>query len=84
VEKAVFGAGCFWHVQDEFDKVSGVLKTEAGFMGGMRKNSGYEDVCTGTTGHAEVVLLEYDPLQVPYQRLLDVFWSIHDPTQYHR
>lgn len=79
-ELATFGAGCFWGVEAEFQQVKGVRSTAAGFMGGRLKNPAYEDVSTGKTGHAEVVQLEYDPGQVTYEKLLDVFWSIHNPT----
>ncbi len=80
IRKATFGAGCFWHVEAEFAKVKGVLEVSSGFMGGKTPFPAYEEVCTGLTGHAEVVHLEYDPAQVSYDQLLDVFWKIHDPT----
>ncbi|MDD5044211.1 MAG: bifunctional methionine sulfoxide reductase B/A protein [Candidatus Omnitrophica bacterium] len=79
-QKAAFGAGCFWGVESAFAQVKGVEKTTAGYMGGALKNPTYEDVCTDKTGHAEVVLVEYNPQAVSYEDLLDVFWSIHDPT----
>ncbi|MDD5565641.1 MAG: bifunctional methionine sulfoxide reductase B/A protein [Candidatus Omnitrophica bacterium] len=79
-ETATFGAGCFWGVQAAFEGVKGVKATSAGYMGGTRKNPTYKDVCTNTTGHAEVVRLEYDPAQVSYEKLLDIFWDIHNPT----
>jgi len=81
MEKATFGAGCFWHVEEAFREIKGVLKTEVGYMGGKMKNPKYEDVCTDETGHAEVVQVEFDPAVVPYEKLLEVFWTIHDPTQ---
>ncbi|MDD1701387.1 MAG: peptide-methionine (S)-S-oxide reductase MsrA [Methanoregula sp.] len=81
---ALFGAGCFWGVEEAFLRVNGVLLTEAGYMGGSLENPRYEDVCTGRTGHAEVVRVRYDPDVVRYEDLLDLFWSIHDPTQYNR
>jgi len=84
MEKATFGAGCFWHVEDAFMKVNGVKSTMVGYMGGSLKNPTYKDVCTDMTGHAEVVQIEYDPSKVPYEKLLDVFWSIHDPTTMNR
>ena len=80
LEKATFGAGCFWHIEEEFKKLDGVISTSVGFMGGNLKNPSYKDVCTGATGHAEVVHLEYDPKIIPYEKLLEVFWNIHDPT----
>lgn len=83
-EKATFGAGCFWHVQDAFDSIPGVKKTVAGFMGGWLKNPSYTLVCTHLTGHAEVVQVTYDPSKVSYSKLLDIFWTIHDPTQVNR
>jgi peptide-methionine (S)-S-oxide reductase len=84
LEKATFGAGCFWGVQREFNKVNGVINTTVGYMGGSLKNPTYEDVCTNKTGHAEVIHIEYDPSVVSYEGLLDVFWGIHDPTQKNR
>ncbi len=81
---ATFGAGCFWGVEDAFRRVKGVVGTAAGYMGGTIRNPTYEQVCTGETGHAEVVQVTYDPAQVSYEELLSVFWSIHDPTQRNR
>jgi len=81
---ATFGAGCFWGVEEAFSNVNGVVTTAVGYMGGSLKNPSYKDVCTGQTGHAEVVQVIYDPLIVRYEQLLDVFWSIHDPTQLNR
>ena len=80
LEKAMFGAGCFWGVQDEFSHVRGVVKTTVGYAGGAMQNPTYHDVCSGTTGHAEVVLIEYAPSEVSYEELLKKFWEIHDPT----
>jgi peptide-methionine (S)-S-oxide reductase len=82
--KATFGAGCFWGVQAEFDKVGGVISTLAGYMGGTLDNPSYRDVCGHRTGHAEVVEVTYDPVMVSYDKLLEVFWSIHDPTTLNR
>jgi peptide-methionine (S)-S-oxide reductase len=79
-QKAAFAAGCFWGVQAAFEQVKGVVKATAGYAGGSRKNPSYADVCTGKTGHAESVEVEFDPVIVSYEKLLDLFWSIHDPT----
>lgn len=83
-QKATFGAGCFWGVEAAFRQVKGVLDTAVGYMGGTLKNPTYQDVCTDRTGHAEVVQVEYDPSQVSYEELLNVFWENHDPTQMNR
>jgi peptide methionine sulfoxide reductase msrA/msrB len=80
VAKAAFAAGCFWGSQEDFEKVPGVVNTTVGYMGGTLKHPTYEDVCTDTTGHAETVLVEYDPSKVTYNQLLEVFWTHHDPT----
>lgn len=82
--KATFGAGCFWGVEAAFRKVNGVIGTAVGYSGGKTKNSTYEQVCTDTTNHAEVVQIEYDPKKVSYDQLLDVFWNNHDPTTINR
>ena len=79
--KATFGAGCFWSVQDSFDKIKGVSSSLVGFMGGLTKNPTYNDVCSGVTSHSEVVTLEFDSKVVSYDELLKVFFSIHDPAQ---
>ena len=79
-EKATFAAGCFWGVEAAFQEVKGVLATRVGYTGGRFKNPTYKDVCTDKTGHAEAVQIKYDPQQVSYGQLLDVFWGIHDPT----
>jgi peptide-methionine (S)-S-oxide reductase len=84
MEKATFGAGCFWGVEAAFRRVKGVKATAVGYAGGALRNPTYEAVCTDRTGHAEVVQVEYDPEQVSYDRLLDVFWGEHDPTQLNR
>jgi peptide-methionine (S)-S-oxide reductase len=81
---ATFAAGCFWNVEEAFRAVRGVLKTEVGYMGGTLKNPTYEQVCTDTTGHAEVVQLEFDPKVVAYKDLVALFWTVHDPTQKNR
>jgi peptide-methionine (S)-S-oxide reductase len=84
VNQATFGAGCFWGVEAAFRAVPGVTATSVGYAGGHLANPTYEDVCTDQTGHAEVVQVEYDPAKVSYERLLEVFWSAHDPTQLNR
>lgn len=81
---ATFGAGCFWHVQAEFDKLEGVVETAVGFMGGTVENPSYEQVSAGDTGHAEITQVKYDPSHVSYEQLLDTFWNMHDPTQVDR
>ena len=78
---ATFAAGCFWGVEAAFRMVKGVIETQVGYTGGHLTNPNYKDVCTGTTSHAEAVLVEYDPDQVTYEELLELFWKIHDPTQ---
>jgi peptide-methionine (S)-S-oxide reductase len=83
-EKALFGAGCFWGVEEAFRQVPGVKSTVVGYSGGSHDNPTYQDVCSGRTGHAEVVEVEYDPAEVGYERLLDVFWDNHDPTTLNR
>ena len=83
-KKATFGAGCFWGVEAAFRQLEGVEATRAGYAGGQLDNPTYEDVCSHTTGHAEVVEVTYDPEQVSYEQLLGVFWGKHDPTQLNR
>ena len=82
--KATFGAGCFWGVEVAFRKVKGVVSASVGYMGGWLENPSYKDVCTGRTGHAEVLQIEYDPSQISYEELLQVFFKIHDPTTRNR
>ena len=84
LQKATFGAGCFWHVEEVFSKTKGVISTSVGFMGGTLQNPSYKQVCTGSTGHAEVVYLEFDPDIVSYDELLNIFWNLHDPTTLNR
>ncbi len=84
MKKATFGAGCFWGVEEAFRKINGVEKTTVGYMGGTLQNPTYEDVCTDTTGHVEVVQIEYNSKKISYEDLLNIFWNIHDPTQLNR
>ena len=81
---ATFGAGCFWGVEVAFRQVPGVSDAAVGYCGGTLENPTYQDVCTGTTGHAEVVEVEFDPGQVAFETLLDLFWQCHDPTTLNR
>jgi peptide-methionine (S)-S-oxide reductase len=83
-EIATFGAGCFWGVEAAFRRVPGVLDAAVGYTGGQTANPTYKDVCTDRTGHAEVVQVTFDPAQVSFEQLLDVFWQEHDPTQVNR
>jgi peptide-methionine (S)-S-oxide reductase len=83
-KKATFGAGCFWGVEAAFRQLEGVTRTRVGYSGGALENPTYEDVCSHTTGHAEVVEVTYDPERVSYDQLLQVFWRKHDPTQLNR
>ena len=80
MEKATFGAGCFWGVEKVFGEQKGVVSTQVGYLGGNLPNPTYEDVCTGNTGHAEAIEITYDPAKINYENLLEVFWSNHDPT----
>jgi peptide-methionine (S)-S-oxide reductase len=81
---AVFGGGCFWCMEAVFDRVPGVVEVEAGYAGGTAENPTYEEVCTGTTGHAEVVRIGYNPAVLEYEGLLATFWRAHDPTTHDR
>jgi peptide-methionine (S)-S-oxide reductase len=83
-EKATLAGGCFWCLEAVYDQLRGVANVDSGYAGGRRPNPTYEQVCTGTTGHAEVVQITYDPEQITYGDLLDVFFTIHDPTTLNR
>src|SRR5438045_4710836 len=83
-EMATFGMGCFWCSEAVFQDLKGVLKVESGYEGGQTQNPTYKDVCTGNTGHAEVIQVTYNPQDVSYETLLEVFWKLHDPTTLNR
>ena len=82
--KATFGAGCFWHVEDLLNKTKGVKSTAVGYIGGQLTNPTYEEVCTDKTGHAEAVEVEYDPDEISFEDLLNIFWTNHNPTTLNR
>ncbi len=84
LETATFAAGCFWGVEDIFRNTAGVKDTLAGYSGGHTKNPAYKEVCTGNTGHAESVQVIFDPSDISYEKLLDLFWGLHDPTTRNR
>ena len=84
LQQAMFGAGCFWGVEQAFATLSGVTATQVGYAGGEVERPSYDDVCSGTTGHAEVVLVQFDPAQISYQALVEKFFALHDPTQLNR
>jgi len=84
IQTAAFAAGCFWGVEETFRKINGVIETEVGYMGGKLKNPTYPQVCMGDTGHAETVLVKYDPEEISYEELLNIFWSSHNPTTLNR
>lgn len=80
LEKALVGGGCFWCIEAVYNRVNGVHSAISGYAGGLRKNPSYEQVCTGASGHAEVIEITYDPTIISYGELLEIFWAIHDPT----
>lgn len=84
VEQATFGSGCFWCVEAVFERLNGVVNVRAGYTGGSAENPTYEEICAGTTGHAEVVKIEYNPRIISFEKLLDIFWVSHDPTTLNR
>lgn len=84
IERATFGAGCFWCVEAIFERLDGVVDVQAGYTGGNTNNPSYEDICTGATGHAEVIQITYDSNIISFDKLLDVFWIYHDPTTLNR
>lgn len=83
-EKAIFGAGCFWGVEEKFSKLPGVKSTRVGYSAGTTINPSYEDVCSGETGHAEVCEVVFNPEEISYENILDAFWQMHDPTTLNR
>ena len=83
-EKATFAAGCFWGVEATFRKIDGVVEAAVGYIGGTLENPTYEDICAGTTGHAEAIEVTFDPSKVTFDQLLDVFWANHNPTTLNR
>ena len=84
IEKAILAAGCFWGVEAYFKRLKGVVNTEVGYCGGTKENPTYKEVCTGNTGHAESVLIEFDNEIITYEEILEHFWKIHDPTSLNR
>ena len=84
LEKATFGAGCFWGVESTFRQVEGVVDATVGYEGGALENPSYEDICTGSTGHAEVLQVSFDPEVVSYKKLIDIFWACHNPCTLNR
>ena len=84
MERAYFATGCFWGAERRYWQIEGVTATSVGYMGGTRPNPSYEQVCTGVTGHAEIVAVDFDSEKVSYRRLLEEFWTIHDPTSFNR
>ena len=84
IEQATFGAGCFWCVEAVFQNIEGVLDVRSGYTGGITENPTYEDICTGKTGHAEVIQIDFDSTLISYDKLLNIFWKSHDPTTFNR
>lgn len=84
LQTATFAAGCFWGIEEEYKKVNGVKSTIVGYTGGWLENPSYEHVCSDRTGHAEAIQITYDPKEVSYENLLEIFWSIHNPTTKNR
>ena len=84
MNKAIFAAGCFWCIQEIYDAMDGVTKTTVGYIGGNTQSPTYEDVCTGNTNHAEAIEIEYDETIIKFEKLLNTFWEIHDPTTLNR
>ena len=84
IEQATFGAGCFWCVEAVFEQLDGVMDVRSGYTGGSTENPAYEDICTGNTGHAEVIQIDFDPTLISYDKLLNIFWKSHDPTTLNR
>ncbi len=84
MEKALFGAGCFWGVEETFRKIAGVIKTQVGYSGGNTLDPTYESVCKGDTNHAEVIKIEFDNKKISFEELLNIFWKCHDPTTLNR
>jgi len=83
-EKAILGGGCFWCVEAVYERMPGIVSVTSGYAGGQKENPTYEDICTGKTGHAEVVQIEYDPDKISYEKIIDLFWDAHDPTTLNR
>ena len=80
MKKAIFAGGCFWDPEEKLSKIKGITKTEVGYCGGNNSKTSYEEVCTGKTNHAEVVKIEFDPEKISYEKILEFFFNIHDPT----